>query len=216
MSVSNASSAASTASAMAAAGRERPRSRRAARHCGARARSGKLPRAAAQGAGGSCAQAAPPAQPPLPTALRRAARLASLQPAPRTCAHPRAVDPPRWPRHEPPAQARAAVDCCGCVPRRGRAAARAARVRPARQQHSGGTQRGCAQPATWRVCSTAHAPLTRFTRHAQVEDADGTQLLVRMPQRFNKMLWVKRGAPQQQQRRRRSAAPLTRRTQGAT
>ena len=49
---------------------------------------------------------------------------------------------------------------------------------------------------------------TRCVAHAkpfstQVEDADGLQLLVRMPQRFNKMLWVKRGA-------RAAAAPAAR------
>lgn len=39
-----------------------------------------------------------------------------------------------------------------------------------------------------RVCSP------RGSNVLEVEDAAGTQLLVRMPQRFNKMLWVKRGA----------------------
>ena len=38
-----------------------------------------------------------------------------------------------------------------------------------------------------RAAADAHAA-------TQVEDEQGVQLLVRMPQRFNKMLWVKRGA----------------------
>jgi hypothetical protein len=37
-------------------------------------------------------------------------------------------------------------------------------------------------------------PPARASRPPQVEDAAGAQLLVRMPNKFNKMLWVKRGA----------------------
>ena len=45
----------------------------------------------------------------------------------------------------------------------------------------------------------AATPLTRTDsagcrRLPQVEDEEGVTMLVRMPQRFNKMLWVKRGA----------------------
>ena len=59
----------------------------------------------------------------------------------------------------------------------------------------------CEAPLWTRVAdsSCAAPPLAS----CQVEDEHGAQLLVRMPQRFNKMLWVKRGA----RRRSGRAAP---------
>jgi hypothetical protein len=59
----------------------------------------------------------------------------------------------------------------------------------------------CEAPLRTRVADSSRAPPPLAS--CQVEDEHGAQLLVRMPQRFNKMLWVKRGA----RRRSGRAAP---------
>jgi hypothetical protein len=70
----------------------------------------------------------------------------------------------------------------------------------------------------WRAPYARLTPPARASRPPQVEDAAGAQLLVRMPNKFNKMLWVKRGARppaarararQQQQRSHVAHRPLS-------